>query len=72
MTEAQLFRAGLPLPPSGPGAAAYATWLTDVRALLPRLHASDHVRTVVSRVKAWSEGTVQSRNWAGYINTQGT
>ena len=72
MTQAQLIRAGLPLPPSRPGTSAYATWLTSVRSLLPRLHVSDHVRKVVSPVKSWYDGTTQFVNWAGYVNNNNT
>lgn len=72
MTQAQLIRAGLPLPPSSAETSAYASWLTAVRALLPQLHVSDHVRAVVSPVKSWYNATIQYGNWAGYLNTQNT
>lgn len=73
MTNAQLVRAGLPLPPTAKGTRQYAAWLTGVRRLLPRLHYQNtRPASVVAPGNAWYTSTATSPNWAGYVDTQAT
>ncbi len=73
MTDAELVRAGLPLPPTAKGTPQYATWLAGVHRLLPRLHYQNtRPASVAAPGTAWYTSTATSPNWAGYVDTQAT
>jgi len=73
MTNAELMRAGLPLPPAATDSSAYTTWLNDVRSLLPRLHyQNSRPAPVALPGRAWYTSTATMANWAGYVDTQAT